>query len=329
MTNDKHPSISVKDFQSEAVPDWCAGCGDFGILRAIERALVSLGRRPEEVAVFGGIGCSGKSPYYLSTYGVHTLHGRVLPFAFGAKLANPALTVLALGGDGDGLGIGGGHFLNAGRRNLDLTYILFNNGVYGLTKGQAAPTLRAGDQTKAMPSPNWQGEVNPLMLALTAGFSWVGRGYAYDVKQLSELVVQAITQPGLAYLDVLQPCPVYNDLYTKEWFAGDDREPRLPRLYTLETEGYEPRVPKGASESERQRVVCEAYAKSQEWGARIPTGVFLQDLSRPFLLDELAARQPGYPQTAPATRCIADAKGQSTADLSAVLERLTVVRSEG
>ncbi|RTZ71849.1 MAG: hypothetical protein DSZ02_10495 [Gammaproteobacteria bacterium] len=188
--NGKRPPrhFEPKEFQSEHINDWCAGCGDHGILRALEQALSDSGLSPDEVAVFGGIGCSGKTPYYMNTYGIHTLHGRLLPFAAGAKLARPALTVIAAGGDGDGLSIGAGHFVNAGRRNLDLTYVFFNNGVYGLTKGQASPTLGRGEQTRSMPLRSIQEPLNPVLLAFAAGYTWIGRGYAYDVKGLAGLI---------------------------------------------------------------------------------------------------------------------------------------------
>jgi 2-oxoglutarate ferredoxin oxidoreductase subunit beta len=153
MTDDRLTfPLNFRDYESDRANDWCAGCGDHGILRALEKALAGLEMPLDEVAVFGGIGCSGKTPYYLNTFGIHTLHGRVLSFATGAKLANPELNVIAVGGDGDALSIGAGHFVNSGRRNLNLTYIMFNNGVYGLTKGQAAPTHRATSRVRQIPS---------------------------------------------------------------------------------------------------------------------------------------------------------------------------------
>src|SRR5439155_6936 len=157
------------------------------------------------------------------TYGIHTLHGRVLPFAQGAKLCNPELNVLAVGGDGGGLGIGAGHFVSAGRRNVDMVYIMFNNAVYGLTKGQAAPTLKLGMKTKSLPQPNVNNSVNPIALALVSGFTFIGRGYSYDVKHLKDLIAKAVLHKGLAFLDVLQPCPTYNDINTKEWFQVADK----------------------------------------------------------------------------------------------------------
>ena len=143
--------LTIKDYKSELHNDWCAGCGDFGILTSIQMALAQLQLDPDKVAVFSGIGCSGKTPHYINAYGFHTLHGRVLTVATGARLANTKQTVLALGGDGDGYGIGAGYFVGAGRRNVDFAYLVHNNNVYGLTKGQASPTLAKGKKTKSMP----------------------------------------------------------------------------------------------------------------------------------------------------------------------------------
>src|SRR5918993_3662638 len=197
----------LADFKSPVHNDWCAGCGDFGILNAIQMSLYELEIYPHQAAIFSGIGCSGKTPHFINTYGIHTLHGRVLPFAQGAKLANPNLEIIAVGGDGDGLGIGAGHFVSAGRRNVDLSYIVFDNGVYGLTKGQASPTLKLGLKTKSLPQPNANNSVNPISLALISGFTFVARGYSYEVKHLKELIKKAVLHKGLAFLDVLQPCP--------------------------------------------------------------------------------------------------------------------------
>ncbi|MEM4238798.1 MAG: thiamine pyrophosphate-dependent enzyme, partial [Nitrososphaerota archaeon] len=160
--------LSMAHFRTPLFNDWCPGCGDFGILSSIQMALAELQIEPYKVAVFSGIGCSSKTPHYINTYGIHTVHGRPLPFALAAKLANPDLTVLAVGGDGDGLGIGVGHFVNAGRRNINITYILYDNGVYGLTKGQASPTLKRGLKTKALPRPNLNDAVNPIALAIVS-----------------------------------------------------------------------------------------------------------------------------------------------------------------
>lgn len=308
--------IDPRAFASDVTPDWCAGCGDHGILKALELALADGGRRPDQLAVFGGIGCSGKLPYYLTTFGIHTLHGRALPIASGAKLANPELTVVVVSGDGDALSIGAGHFVNAGRRNLDLTLILFNNGVYGLTKGQAAPTLRAGEQTRGMPRPNWQAGIEPIALALTAGYTWIGRGYAYAVPKLTGLIAAAIAHPGLACLEVLTPCPTYNDLHTRDWYAGKDRDPPQPRLYDLQGQGFDPLIPPGAGTERRRERLAACFGRAQEWGERIPTGVFLQDLDRPPL--DLGA--------APARLCVADAAGCPLAELDGIMAGLAAAR---
>jgi 2-oxoglutarate ferredoxin oxidoreductase subunit beta len=313
-----------QEYHVEHPNDWCPGCGDFGILNALQQALAGLNLAPQQVAIFGGIGCSGKAVYYLPTYSVHTLHGRVLPYATGAKLANPELTVLAVGGDGDGLGIGAGHFVNTGRRNLDLTYILFNNEVYGLTKGQAAPTLPLGLQTKSLPEPTIQGGVNPLMLALAAGYTWIGRGYAYHVRHLVDLVQRAIRHPGLAYLDVLQPCPTYNDLHTRDWFAGKDLEGRGPRLYDVEQTGYDPRLPEGADEEVTIAKMTQFVAKAHEWDERIPLGVLLEKPALSTFEQRLAARMPSYRQAPPARRPIADAQGRPLTDLSSIFAELAI-----
>jgi len=321
-TND--PGLSAKAFRAENANDWCAGCGDFGILRAIERALARLALSPDQVAVFGGIGCSGKTPYYLKTFGIHTLHGRVLPFATGAKLADPGLTVIAVGGDGDGLSIGAGHFVNSGRRNVDLTYILFDNGVYGLTKGQASPTLRYGEQTKAMAGPSTLAALNAVALALAAGYTWIGRGYAYDVAQLTDLTEQAIKHPGLALLVVLQPCPTYNQLHDKDWYAGKDLASATSRLYSLQAEGYDPVIDFGADEAFIEQKMAGCLRKSQEWGERIPTGVFWRNLAQPRLLEDIVARQPSYATSPPARRPIADERGQPLANLGKCFAELSV-----
>ena len=192
-------------------------CGDFGIMNALQMAFAELGLEPHRVVMVSGIGCSGKEPHNVKVNGVHTLHGRALPFAMGIKVANPKLEVLVIGGDGDGLGIGAGHFVNAGRRNLNLTYIIHNNGVYGLTKGQASPTLKRDLKTKSLPKPNINEAVNPIALAIISGYTFVARSYAYEVKHLKDTIKQAIQHRGLAFIDCLQPCPTYNDINTKDW----------------------------------------------------------------------------------------------------------------
>ncbi len=213
--------LTAKTFGVEdSHPDWCGGCGDFGILSAVKQALAKLGRPPHEVAVISGIGCSGKLPHYINSYGLHTLHGRALNVATGVKLANQNLEVLVAGGDGDGYGIGAGYFVNSGRRNLNIAYLVHNNGVYGLTKGQAAPTMRRGQKTKGMAEAAIQESVNPIGLAIASGYTFIARGYAMAQPDLVDLIVQAVRHRGTALIDILQPCPIYNDLMTIEFFRG-------------------------------------------------------------------------------------------------------------
>ena len=310
--------LTAKDFQVPHPNDWCPGCGDFGILSSMQQALAKLGLEPHKVAMVGGIGCSGKAPYYFPSYGVHTLHGRLLPFAQGIKLANPELTVIGVGGDGDGLGIGAGHFVHAGRRNLDMTYILFNNEVYGLTKGQAAPTLALGLQPKSLPEPNIQGQLNSLMMAMAVGFTWIGRGYSYNVKKVVDLIVQAIEHPGLSYLDVLQPCPTYNNLHTKDWYAGKDLDSGQPRIYWLEDTDYDPVIPADADAFTLQSHMAAFMAKAHEWGEEIPAGVFLENRSVSTFSERIEGRIAGYRDQPPARRQIADDAGKPTADLTKI-----------
>lgn len=289
-------TLTAKEFRTEVWNDWCPGCGDFGILSALQMALAELAIPPHRVAVFSGIGCSGKTPHYINAYGVHTLHGRVLPSATGAKLANHGMEIIAMGGDGDGYGIGAGYFVNAGRRNLDMAYIVFNNGVYGLTKGQASPTLKKGLRTKSMPEKAIIDGVNPIALALGAGYTFIARGYALEAKYLSSLFVQAIQHRGTALVDVLQTCPTYNDLHTKEWYAGQDRPDKQPRIYKLEETGYDPRVHDPSSQEEIVAKKAQALVKSYENGERIPVGIFYV-LETTTMEDELAARNPDFAKT--------------------------------
>ena len=315
--------MKAKDFSAEVQNDWCAGCGDHGILHAMENAFAQLGLEKHQTAVFGGIGCSGKTPYYLDTNGIHTLHGRVLPFASGAKLANPELTVIAVGGDGDGLGIGAGHFANAGRRNLDITYLMFNNGVYGLTKGQASPTMRQGEKTKAMPQASTQTDLNPIMLALTSGFTWVARGYAYDTHQLTSLIINAIKHKGSAFLEILQPCPVYNDLHDKQWYE-DNGITDYPRIYSLEKEGYDAVVPLDANKTLRNKKISESVMKSLEWDDHIPTGVFYHDTNAIELTEQISMQRPNYVNHPPAKYPLVDKKNKYMLDTQSLFSELKV-----
>lgn len=285
--------LELKDFRNKVHNDWCPGCGDFGILNAVQMALFELKLEPHEVAIFSGIGCSGKTSHFVNTYGFHTLHGRVLPIATGAKLANTALTVVAVGGDGDGYGIGVGHFVSTGRRNLDFTYVVHNNGVYGLTKGQASPTLPKGLRTKSMPTPAIVEGINPLAMAVSAGYTFVARSYALDVRHLKETLKAAILHKGSALVDVLQTCPTYNDINTKEWYAGTDLPTKAPRLYKLEDTGYDGNVKDSSDQDDVNQKKGQAITRSFEWGEKIPIGLFYRS-QEPTFEDMLAIRMPAY-----------------------------------
>lgn len=318
-------ALKLTDYKTEVHNDWCAGCGDFGILSAIQMALADMQISKHAAAIFSGIGCSGKTPHFINTYGVHTLHGRVLPFAQGAKLSNPNLEIIAVGGDGDGLGIGAGHFVSAGRRNVDLLYIIFDNGVYGLTKGQASPTLKLGLKTKSLPQPNANNSVNPISLALIAGFTFIARGYSYEVRHLKDLIKKAIQHKGLAFLDVLQPCPTYNDINTKEWFQGiDNINPesgrQIPRTYKLEETGYDGVV---RSDDEINNKMAKVVEKSNEWGDKIPIGIFYQNEHIPTFEDRITNRINNYRQSPPAMQSIAD---QQNKPISSILKMLDDLR---
>ncbi|HIE46522.1 MAG TPA: 2-oxoacid:ferredoxin oxidoreductase subunit beta [Nitrosopumilus sp.] len=296
------------------------------MVNAIQMALADMGIQRDKTVMFSGIGCSGKTSHYINTYGIHTLHGRVLTFAQGAKIANPELTVVAVGGDGDGLGIGAGHFVAAGRRNVNMTYIIFDNGVYGLTKGQASPTLKLGEQTKSLPSPNTNYNVNPIGLAVASGFTFVARGYSYDVRHLKDLIVQAVNHKGLSFLDVLQPCPTYNDINTRDWYAGvdlmDEAQKRHSRIYKLEETGYDPIV-HYANEVEINEKLSQSLIKSLEWGNKIPIGVFYKNDTISPYTTRLQDKIPNYVENPPSKQNISK-NGYSNTDISKILDSLEV-----
>lgn len=319
-------ALKLADYKTEVHNDWCPGCGDFGIVNALQMALAEMGIERDKATIFSGIGCSGKTTHFINTYGVHTLHGRVLTFAQGGKLANPEMTVVAVGGDGDGLGIGAGHFVAAGRRNIDMTYIIFDNGVYGLTKGQASPTLKLGEKTKSLPSPNTNYNVNPIGLAVASGFTFVARGYSYDVRHLKDLIVKAVCHKGLSFLDVLQPCPTYNDINTRDWYAGVDLAQesmeRHTRIYKLEDTHFDPIVHYG-DETEVNEKLSQALIKSLEWGNKIPIGIFYQNEIISQYSTRLTDKIPNYLENPPAKQKISE-NGLPTTDVSEILDSLRV-----
>ncbi|WP_232685915.1 thiamine pyrophosphate-dependent enzyme [Halobacterium zhouii] len=235
----------------EPQPTWCPGCGDFGVLKALKGAMAELGKDPEEVLLCTGIGCSGKLNSYFESYGFHTIHGRSLPVSRAAKLANHDLEVVAAGGDGDGYGIGGNHFLHTARENHDMTYIVFNNEVFGLTKGQSSPTSPKGHKSKTQPKGNAKDPIRPLSLSLSAGASYIARTAAVNPNQAQEIIVEAIEHDGFSHIDFLTQCPTWNkdakqyvpyvDVQDSDDYEFDvhDRQEASEMMYETESALYE------------------------------------------------------------------------------------------
>ncbi|MCS7165442.1 MAG: 2-oxoacid:ferredoxin oxidoreductase subunit beta [Candidatus Calescibacterium sp.] len=308
----------MSDLKTDYQSDWCPGCGNFGILNAIMSALVDLQIDLNKAVIVSGIGCSGKTPHFINVSGIHTLHGRDIPFATGIKLANPELTVIVIGGDGNTYGIGAGHFLNAGRRNVDITCLVFNNGVYGLTKGQASPTLKLGMKTKSLPLPNINEAINPLVVAISCGYTFVARSYAYDVKHLKEIIKQGILHKGLSLIDILQPCPSYNDIHTKEYYEEVVNDSK--RIYKLEETGYNGEVKDPNNLEEVQQKLSQAILKAQEWGDRIPVGIFYK-ISLPTFQDRLRSR---YQREINPSKDRIEIDKKPTIDISNLIEKIRV-----
>jgi 2-oxoglutarate ferredoxin oxidoreductase subunit beta len=252
---------------------WCPGCGNFPMLRAFKQALAALEIRPEELLIVSGIGQSSKFPHYVKCNTFNGIHGRTLPVATGARLANSELKVVAVAGDGDCYGEGGNHLLAAWRRNPDVTLVVHNNQIYGLTKGQASPTSDLGVKTLLQPQGVYQPPLNALALAVAQDCSWVGRGFAGEVEHLAGLYQEALSHRGFALLEVLQPCVSFNKINTFQWYRQ--------RVYRVDQEpDYQP-------ENE-----LWAYQKAKEWGARIPLGVIYRH-PRPLLEDQHPALKAG------------------------------------
>lgn len=323
-------ALKLTDVKTDLHNDWCPGCGDFGIEASVQMALTEIPVEINRVVIFSGIGCHGKIVHWTNTFGIHTLHGRLMPFAQGAKLANPDLEVIAIGGDGDGYGIGAGHFMHAGRRNIDMTYIVHDNQVYGLTKGQASPTQGLGEQTKSLPEPNINSAVNPIMLALASGYTFISRSYAFDSRHLKETVKRAIAHRGLALVDVLQPCPTYNDINTKDWYGGEDRRDEktnrpIPRCYDIEkTTGFDPKITQEMSQEEIENKTLKVIELSKQWGDRIPIGVFYQNEKVSTYEDRIADRISSYRQFYPAKQVLAGKDGNSTVDFESLSSDLLI-----
>lgn len=209
---------TFKDFRNNVRPNWCPGCGDFSVQAAIQRAAANLGFEPDDLAVISGIGCSGRISGYINSYGFHGIHGRVLPIAQGVKMGNRDLTVIAAGGDGDGFAIGMGHTIHAIRRNIDITYIVMDNQVYGLTKGQTSPRSDVGFKTKSTPEGSIESTLSIMEMVLTAGATFVAQSFSSDLKELTSLIEQGIQHKGFSFINVYSPCVTYNKINTYDWF---------------------------------------------------------------------------------------------------------------
>ncbi|QHW29993.1 2-oxoacid:ferredoxin oxidoreductase subunit beta [Paenibacillus rhizovicinus] len=209
---------TFKEFRNNVKPNWCPGCGDFSVQAAIQRAAANVGLEPESLAVISGIGCSGRISGYINAYGLHGIHGRALPIAQGVKLANRELTVIASGGDGDGFAIGMGHTVHAIRRNIDLTYIVMDNQIYGLTKGQTSPRSAEGFKTKSTPEGSIESTLSPLEIAMSAGATFIAQSFSSDLKQLTALIEAGLNHKGFSLINVFSPCVTFNKVNTYDWF---------------------------------------------------------------------------------------------------------------
>ncbi|MCL4343150.1 MAG: thiamine pyrophosphate-dependent enzyme [Candidatus Thermoplasmatota archaeon] len=262
--------VTVNDYSGKIRPDWCPACGNFAQLSAIKNALAELKIEPENAVVVSGIGCSSNLPEFIRAYGFHGLHGRLLPVASAVKWANRKLTVIGYGGDGDGFFEGTQHFFHTAKRNVDLTYIVSDNQIFGLTTGQASPTSEIGFISKTTPDGNIEKPVNPMTFALSAGATFVARSFSGDPKHLQEVIKKGIQHKGFSFIDVFSPCVTFNKTNTYDYFRK--------RVYK-----YEAKDPSNFE---------EAYRAVQEWGDRIPIGIFYQVKSQSYEdLDPVTAEE--------------------------------------
>jgi len=273
---DEEREIDREEFTPglEPQPTWCPGCGDFGVLKALKQAMPEVGRTPDETLLVTGIGCSGKLSSYFESYGFHSIHGRSLPVARAAKLANPGLEVIAAGGDGDGYGIGGNHFMHTARENHDMTYIVFNNEIFGLTKGQTSPTSPKGHESKTQPSGSAKEPLRPLSLSLNAGASYVARTAAVNPNQAKEIIKEAMEHDGFAHIDFLTQCPTWNK----------DAKQYVPYIDVNDSDDYEfDKTDRG----EASEMMAETERSLHE--GKVLTGRYYVDEDRPSYGEEKRA----------------------------------------
>ncbi|MEK9166684.1 MAG: thiamine pyrophosphate-dependent enzyme [Patescibacteria group bacterium] len=247
----------LTDLDTGSKCNWCPGCGDFGILVALKQALFELKINPEETMIVSGIGCGSQTPHLVKVYGFHSLHGRALPVATAMKMANHKMNVIIIGGDGDGYGIGIAHLIHSSRRNYNVTYIVQNNQVYGLTKGQTSPTSDHGYVSKSTPEGVIEVPIRPLSIALSAGATFIARGYAGDIMYLKKLIMDGIQHKGFSLIDILQPCVTFNKINTYQWYQQ--------RIHKLDSENHDP--------TDRMA----AFKLTEEWGEKIPVGIYYKE----------------------------------------------------
>ncbi|MFT4880326.1 MAG: pyruvate ferredoxin oxidoreductase beta subunit [Natronomonas sp.] len=292
--------IDQEEFTPGVEPQatWCPGCGDFGVLKALKGAMPEVGRTPDETLLVTGIGCSGKLSSYFESYGFHSIHGRALPVARAAKLANPGLEVVAAGGDGDGYGIGGNHFMHTARENHDMTYIVFNNEIFGLTKGQTSPTSPKGHKSKTQPHGSAKDPVRPMSLSLASGASYVARTAAVNPRQAQEVLVEAIQHDGFAHIDFLTQCPTWNK----------DAKEYVPYTDIQDSDDFD-------FDTGDRREAAEAMyeAESRLYEGEVLTGRFYHDPDRPSYGEEKRA-QGDVPEEPVAERYFEDGEWERAAD---------------
>lgn len=297
------------EWNSGVWPDWCPGCGNYGIFTALKGALSELGIDRKELVLVSGIGCSGKILHFIRVTGVHTLHGRAIPFATGIKVSNPELKVLVHGGDGDILGIGMGHLVAMGRRNPGILVVIHNNGVYGLTKGQASPTLQRGRRTKSLAFPNINSAVNPILLGMTSGYTFLARSYAYNIEHLKACLKQGISHNGAGILEVIQPCPTWNNIVTMDWVEKN----------TYYLDNWEPTVKDDEEAVKKMQAII-----ALESGAKKPLGTILVDSRGEPFAKRIASVYKDYASNPPAFQDIEEGGRALPVDLEKTFQKFFI-----
>jgi 2-oxoglutarate/2-oxoacid ferredoxin oxidoreductase subunit beta len=272
LTPVSSPKFQAGTFKSDLKPIWCPGCGDFGVLTALTRALAAVGRPPHEIAFISGIGCSSRIPGYTTAYGFNTVHGRALPIAQGIKIANPDLLVISAGGDGDGFSIGGGHVAHVIRRNIDLTYLVMDNHIYGLTKGQLSPTSHRGRKTVTSSFGSLEDPVNPLLYVMGYGASFVAQGSPVDMAGLTQVIEEGIRFPGFAFINIQSPCVTYGE-------EEQQLKAQKAKMQSLAAMGHD------------TSDLAKATELARDYGTKLYTGVLYRNPNPPPTYGEMVAER--------------------------------------